>query len=208
MTVPGCGTYRRPMRPRPPLPAPAGQSERLTELLVAWGTGDRDAGDHLLPIVYDDLHRQAMRAVRNEPAESTLDATGLVHEAYLRLVAQERVTWKNRAHFFGIAAQIMRRILVDHARARRAEKRGGGMHRVTLSDVALDPAARIDVLQLDEALERLAALDPGQARLVELRYFGGLTIEETAEALEMSPATVKREWAITRAWLRRELEST
>ena len=196
------------MRPRPPLPAPARQSERVTELLVAWGAGDRDAGDHLLPIVYEDLHRQAMRAVRNEPAESTLDATGLVHEAYLRLVAQERVTWKNRAHFFGIAAQIMRRILVDHARGRRAEKRGGGMQRVTLADVALNPGARVDVLQLDDALERLAALDPAQARLVELRYFGGLTIEETAEALEMSPATVKREWAITRAWLRRELEST
>lgn len=194
------------MQPRHVDRASSPSPEGVTDLLVAWGSGDRAAGDHLLPIVYEDLHRQAMRAVRREPLESTLEATGLVHEAYLRLVDQRRASWKNRAQFFGVAAQIMRRILVDHARARGADKRGGGMHRVTLGDVAHDHGPCIDVLQLEEALERLAALDPAQARLVELRYFGGLTIEETAEALEMSPATVKREWAITRAWLRRELE--
>jgi RNA polymerase sigma factor (TIGR02999 family) len=179
----------------------------VTELLVAWTAGDRDAGNRLLPAIYDDLRAQAARAMRHEPAESSLDATGLVHEAYLRLVDQQRVTWQNRAHFFGVAAQVMRRILVDHARARMAQKRGGGAQRLTLgdADAAHAPEPAVDVLALHEALERLAALDPEQARLVELRYFGGLSIEETAETLGVSPATVKREWATARAWLRREI---
>ena len=181
----------------------------VTQLLLAWGAGDQAAGDRLLAAVYTELRRQAARAMRRESSEHTLQTTALVHEAYLRLVDQRRVVWQNRAHFFGVAAQLMRRILVDHARERRAAKRGGGARPLTLGDVddAAAPAADAgaDVLALHEALERLAALDPEQARLVELRYFAGLSIEETAEALGVSPATVKREWAIARAWLRREL---
>ena len=179
----------------------------ITNLLVAWGKGDAGAEAKLLPAIYEELHRQASRAMRRENVGHTLQATALVHEAYMRLVDQDRVEWKNRAHFFGIAAQLMRRILVDHARGHLAEKRGGGVIHVTLSDApnATDRADELDVLALNDALERLAALDPQQARVVELRYFGGMNIEETAEALDISPATVKREWAMARAWLRREL---
>ena len=149
--------------------------------------------------------------MRRESAGHTLQATALVHEAYLRLVDQRRVVWRNRAQFFGVAAQLMRRILVDHARERRAAKRGGGMPQLALDEAAAAaPTADegMDVLALHDALERLAALDLEQARLVELRYFGGLSIEETAEALDVSPATVKREWALARAWLRRELSAS
>jgi len=159
--------------------------------------------------VYAELHQQAARAMGRETPEHTLQATALVSEAYLRLIDQSRVQWRNRAHFFGVAAQLMRRILVDHARGRLAAKRGGGVRQLTLDDA--DPVGAspndeaVDVLALHEALERLAALDPGQARIVELRYFGGMTIEDTAEALDLSPATIKREWAVARAWLRREL---
>jgi RNA polymerase sigma factor (TIGR02999 family) len=181
----------------------------VTGLLLAWGRGDRSAADRLVPAVYDELHRQAERAMRHEGDEHTLQATALVHESYLRLVDQRQVEWRNRAHFFAIASTVMRRITVDHARARLASKRGGGATQISLSDAARDDAAGgsddVDLLALHEALERLAALDADQARLVELRYFGGLTIEETAEALGVSPATVKREWASARAWLRREL---
>lgn len=182
----------------------------MTHLLLAWRAGDAAAGEQLLPAIYAELHRQAARAMRRESPEHTLQATALVHEAYLRLVDQNRVEWRNRAHFFGVAAQLMRRILVDHARGRDAAKRGGGIKAVTLSDVdaAGSPGEKdLDVLALNEALETLAVLDPRQARLVELRYFTGLNIEETAEALDISPATVKREWAIARAWLRRELSA-
>ena len=192
---------------QPPLPPPqeAPRSD-VTQLLLAWRGGDPSAGERLLPAIYAELHRQAARAMRREPSEHTLQATALVHEAYLRLVDQSRVEWRNRAHFFGVAAQIMRRILVDHARGRHAAKRGGGMQRLTLNDADAAVGEReVDVLDLHEALERLDALDPLQARLVELRYFSGLNIEETAEALDISPATVKREWAVARAWLRREL---
>ena len=179
----------------------------VTPLLVAWGAGDAAAGEQLLPAVYAELRRQAARAMRREGDEHTLQATALVHEAYLRLVDQKRVVWRNRSHFFGIAAQMMRRVLVDHARGRDAAKRGGGAQRITLGDAdAVATDAGVDVLALHEALERLAALDADQARLVELRYFAGLSIEETADALEVSPATVKREWATARAWLRRELD--
>jgi RNA polymerase sigma factor (TIGR02999 family) len=179
-------------------------------LLLAWGSGDKAAGEKLLPAIYQELHRQATRAMRREGEEHTLQATALVHEAYLRLVDQRRAEWHNRAQFFGVASQVMRRILVDHARAQHAAKRGGTMQQITLGDAAQTAATHaddsaLDVLALHDALDRLAAMDPDQARLVELRYFGGMNIEETAEALGISPATVKREWAVARAWLRREM---
>ena len=193
-------------------PEPDAPPADVTPLLLAWGNGDESAGEQLLPVVYAELHRQAARAMRREAVEHTLQATALVHEAYLRLVDQQRIEWRNRAQFFGVAAQTMRRILVDHARGQHAAKRGGGMQQITLSE-ANQPAAAdgdnsVDVLALHEALHRLSALDPDQARLVELRYFGGLNIEETADALGISPATVKREWAVARAWLRRELSAS
>ena len=180
----------------------------VTGLLLAWSGGDATAGEQLLAAIYDELHRQAARAMRREGDAHTLQATAVVHEAYLRLVDQRRVEWRSRAHFFGVAAQMMRRVLVDHARARLADKRGGALQRVTLGHASAgsETDADLDVLALHDALERLAALDPDQARLVELRYFGGLGIEDTAEALGVSPATMKREWAVARAWLRRELD--
>ena len=196
-----------------PRASPIGAAVRVTDLLLAWGAGDRAALDTLLPIVYDQLRRQAARALRREGEAHTLQATALVHEAYFRLVEQDRVQWHNRAQFFGVAAQILRRILIDHARARRAAKRGGGAIRLTLEEVNTPHGGdrggdALDVLALHDALERLAKLDPAQVRLVELRYFAGLTIEETAAALGLSPATVKREWAVARGWLRRELAVT
>lgn len=181
----------------------------VTAMLVAWSGGEHDAPDALMNAVYGELRRQAARAMNREPEHATLQATALVHEAYLRLVDQRRVNWRNRSHFFGIAAQLMRRILVDHARGRLADKRGGNQTPVTLTDSGANaPHAgetSVDVIALHDALERLALLDPDQARIVELRYFGGLTIEETAEATGVGPTTVKAEWAIARAWLRREL---
>jgi RNA polymerase sigma factor (TIGR02999 family) len=192
----------------PPHDADTGSpSPDVTGLLLAWSAGDASAGERLLAAIYDELHRQAARAMRHEGEAHTLQATAVVHEAYLRLVDQRRVEWRSRAHFFGVAAQMMRRVLVDHARARLAGKRGGALQRVTLGDVGSGSSSDsdVDVLALHEALERLAAIDPEQARLVELRYFGGLGIEDTADALGVSPATVKREWALARAWLRREL---
>jgi RNA polymerase sigma factor (TIGR02999 family) len=190
-------------------PANAARDE-VTNLLRSWGRGGDDAADRLLAVIYDDLHAQAARAMRREGGEHTLQATALVHEAYLRLVGQRHVDWKNRAHFFAIAAQAMRRVLVDHARGRLAEKRGGGVEKVTLSEAgaASHDNDAIDVLALHDALERLAVLDPDQARVVELRYFGGMNIDETAETLGVSAATVKREWAVARAWLKRELSES
>ena len=177
----------------------------LTELLLVAQSGSAAALEQLLPLVYDELKRLAARQLRSERSDHTLQTTGLVHEAYLKLIDQRRTTWQNRAHFFGIASQAMRRILVDHARRRGARKRSGG-HPVTLDDdLAATGPESDDVLAVDAALERLAELDPRQARLVELRYFAGLTIEETAEALAISPATVKREWLSAKAWLQREL---
>ena len=191
---------------------PDDSARDLTPLLVAWGKGDVSAGEKLLPVIYAELHRQASRAMRREGHDHTLQATALVHEAYLRLVDQRRAEWQNRAQFFGVAAQAMRRVLVDHARAQHAEKRGGGVQQVTLNDANQPASAEsdhsMDVLALHEALDKLAKLDPDQARLVELRYFGGLSIEETAESLGVSPATVKREWAVARAWLRREMSAS
>jgi len=181
----------------------------ITQLLIAWSEGRGEALERLVPMVYDDLRRMAARYMRREPAGHALQPTALVHEAYVRLIDQRQVKWRNRAHFFGVAAAMMRRILVDEARLRRAEKRGGQWERVTLSghDVAVAGADEIDVLSLHQALERLAAFDPRQERIVELRYFGGLTIEETAEVLAISEATVAREWTIAKAWLQAELST-
>jgi RNA polymerase sigma factor (TIGR02999 family) len=179
----------------------------VTELLQAWSGGDRAALDRLMPLVYDELKRVAARHLAGERAGHTLQATALVHEAYLKLVDQRSARWQNRAQFFAVAAQLMRRILVDHARAHAAAKRGAGATRVTLSaleETGVDQPD-LDVVALDAALDRLAALDPRQARVVELRYFGGLSLEETASVVEISPATVKRDWAMARAWLYQQL---
>ena len=185
----------------------APKSPAITQLLIAWSDGRREALDDLMPIVYADLRRLAGGYMRRESADHALQPTALVHEAYVRLIDQKQVKWRNRAHFFGVAAGMMRRILVDNARRRRAEKRGGEWERVTLAgdEVAANGQAEIDVLALHEALERLAEFDPQQERIVELRYFGGLTIEETAEVIGISPATVVREWTIAKAWLRTDL---
>ncbi len=179
----------------------------MTSLLAAARAGEKGALDALLPLVYDELRRIARAQMRRERPGQTLDATALVHEAWLRL-GGGAVAAGDRAHFLGIAARLMRQILVERARARHAAKRGGHRERVTL-DEGLLPSSDgcVDVLALDQALERLASLDPMNARLVELRFFGGLTVEEAAEALDISPATLKRRWALARAFLLRELES-
>lgn len=180
--------------------------QNVTQLLIAWKGGDKRALDKLIPIVYDELRRQASRYLRRERAGHTLQTTALIHEAYLRLIDQRSVQWQNRAQFFGIAAQLMRRILVDHARAKHRAKRGGSDLRVSLTDVmALTKDPDLDLLEIDEALTRLAAIDEQQSKIVELRFFSGLSIEETAAALEISPATVKRDWSVARAWLYREI---
>jgi RNA polymerase sigma factor (TIGR02999 family) len=168
---------------------------------------ERQSLDSLLPLVYKELRRLAAGYLRREKPGQTLQPTALVHEAYLRLMKDRPDRWQNRAHFCAIAAHSMRQILIERARARGAAKRGGARHRVTLDDAfAAGENRSIDLLALDEALERLATMDPEQARLVELRFFGGLTVEETAEAMDISPATVKRHWTIAKAWLTRELE--
>jgi len=180
--------------------------EGVTQLLVAWNQGDQAALDQLLPAVYEELRRLARNYLRQERPGHTLQPTALVHEAYLRLIDQRNVTWQNRAHFLGMAAQMMRRILINHALAKKAGKRGGLSERITL-DKALNFAEQreLDLVALDDALKGLAALDPEQGRIVELRFFGGLSIEETAEVLGISPATVKREWGTAKMWLHREL---
>ncbi len=179
----------------------------VTRLLLAWNQGDQSAIERLMPLVYDELRRLAERHFRRERVGHTLQPTAVVHEAYFRLVDQTRVTWKNRGHFFAVASQAMRRILVDYARARAADKRGGGEKRVTLAsaEASPEPSGELDLLALDEALTRLKGLDGAQAQVVELRFFGGLSIEETAEALETSPSSVKREFRSAKAWLYREL---
>jgi RNA polymerase sigma-70 factor, ECF subfamily len=180
--------------------------EGITQLLVRWGDGDQRALEELMPLVYDELHQLARSYLRRERADHTLQPTALVHEAYLRLIDQSRANWQSRSQFFGIAAQMMRRILVDHARLHQAAKRGDGDLKLSLTqaDQVADQQA-VDVLALDEALHRLAAFSPQQSQVVELRFFGGLTIEETAKLLGVSHATVERDWSVARAWLRREL---
>lgn len=177
----------------------------VTHLLIAWSDGDSDALERLMPLVYRELKRQAERRLRRERPDHTLEPTALVHEAYLKLIDQKQARWRNRAHFFAIAAQAMRRILVDHARARQAEKRGGDwkLSFDEAIDVSDDRADRM--VALDDALKALAELDPQKSRLVELKYFGGLSLEEIAEALEVSRATVIREWRMAKAWLYGEL---
>jgi len=184
----------------------------ITGLLKAWGQGDQGALEQLMPLVYSQLRAQARRHLRNERPDLTLQSTALVHEVYLRLVRADDVDWRDRVHFFALSAQIMRRILVDAARKRAAAKRGGGALRVDHSSaVDLDqvPAADSDAASLcalDDALESLAQIDPRRAKVIELRFFGGLSVEETAEALEVSPQTVMRDWRLARAWLARELK--
>ena len=178
----------------------------VTELLHAWSDGDKTALDQLVPVVYDELRRQASRYLRREAAGHTLQTTALVNEAYLRLVDQKNIRWQNRAQFFGIAAQLMRRILVDHARAKHRAKRGGRDVRVTLDDAfAIAANQEIDLIALDAALDRLAQIDEQQSKVVEMRFFSGLNVEETAAALGVSPATVKRDWNVAKAWLYREM---
>lgn len=181
----------------------------VTTLLARWSSGDAGALEQLTPIVYDELRRIARRHLARERKDHTLQSTALVHEAYLRLIGGSGSEYQNRQHFFAVAAQVIRRVLVDHARAVNAAKRGGGAQKIVLEDQpeASAPAENVaEVLALHEALERLAAFDPQQARIVELRYFAGLSIEETAEVIGISPATVKRDWVMARAWLARELK--
>ena len=185
----------------------------VTQLLARWADGDQGALDLLLPLVYDELRRIARNQLRRERGDHTLVATALVHELYFRLIDQRRTTWQNRAHFFALAAQLMRRILVDHARAADAEKRGRLLTTLVFDDAVegdvrtAETTEAADVLAIDEALHRLAAIDADQARIVELRFFAGLTVEETAHVLKRSPRTVKREWRLARAWLYRALQS-
>jgi RNA polymerase sigma factor (TIGR02999 family) len=176
--------------------------DRVTRLLLEWGDGDERARDEMLPLVYNELRRLAVAYMLHERRHHTLRPTELVHEAYLRLVDQRQVVWKNRAQFVGLAAVMMRRILVNHARERAAAKRGGGVQKIPLS--AVDPADAtpdVEVIALHEALERLAAIDTRKSRIVELKFFGGLTTSEIADVLELSPATVERDWSFARAWL-------
>ncbi len=180
----------------------------VTQLLVDWGNGDRQALEKLTPLVYQELKRLAARYLRRERREHTLQSTALVHEAWLRLIDQNHVHWQNRAQFFGIAAEMIRRILIDHARNRQAAKRGDGAIKLSLDEALGAPDRRdFDLVALDDALEDLTKLDPKQGKLVELRFFAGLSIEESAEVLGVSPATVKREWAVAKAWLYRELSA-
>ena len=180
--------------------------ENVTELLLDWSNGDKAALDRILPIVYDELRKQAARYLRHERAGHTLQTTALIHEAYIRLVDQKNVRWQNRAHFFGISAQMMRRILVDHARTKGRVKRGGSDIKVSLDDANLmAKPTNLDLVALDEALDRLAEIDEQQSKIVELRFFSGLTVEETAEVLKISTATVKRDWSMAKAWLHREV---
>ncbi|HEV8371087.1 MAG TPA: sigma-70 family RNA polymerase sigma factor [Pyrinomonadaceae bacterium] len=183
-------------------------SEGVTQLLIDWSKGDQAALDKVMPLVYSELRRLASNYLRRERAGHTLQPTALVNEAYLKLVDQRNAKWQNRAQFFGISAQLMRRILVDHARQHQAEKRGGSeQQRLSISSVeALAKKPEIDLLALNEALEELAKMDSQQARIVELKFFGGLSIEETAEVLGIGHATVERDWRMARAWLRRQLQ--
>lgn len=185
----------------------AENSQNITRMLKDWSGGKREALDLLLPFVYEELRRQASRYLRRERSDHTLQTTALIHEAYLKLIDQKDVQWQNRAHFYAIAAQAMRRILVDYARTRKREKRGGDDVKLQLDEAIQTPAKEknIDLVALDEALNQLAEFDERQARIVELRYFSGMTEEETAEVLDISPATVRRDWNLAKAWLHFQL---
>lgn len=184
----------------------ASDPENVTRLLLEWSDGNQQALEEMLPLIYDELRHLAHIFLYRERPGDTLQTTALVHEAYLRLIDQRDPRWQNRAHFFAIAAQAMRRILIDSARKHVAEKRGGGGEKVSLAEVAsLSSEPDANLLALDEALNALAEIDPQQSRIIELRYFGGLTIEETVEVMKLSPATIKREWAMARAWLHQAL---
>ena len=182
--------------------------EDVSRLLVAWGNGDEAARDELMPLVYGELHRLAHQYMNRERPGHTLQTSALVNEAFVKLVDQKDVHWQNRAHFFGIAAQSMRRILVDHARSRHYAKRGGDARQVSLDEVAIvSPERAAEVVALDDALNGLEEIDPRKSQIVELRFFGGLTIEETAEVLKVSPGTVMRDWTLAKAWLRKQMVS-
>lgn len=179
---------------------------QVSQLLIAWSNGDEAAADELMPLVYGELRRMARRYMAGQHAGHTLQTTALIHEAYLKLVGKDDRQWQNRAHFFGVAGQAMRHILVDYARSRQATKRGGEARAVTLNEAALVSQERAgELVALDEALNKLTALSPRQSRVVESRYFGGLSVEETAEVLKISPETVTRDWRMAKAWLLREL---
>jgi RNA polymerase sigma factor (TIGR02999 family) len=183
-----------------------GPSNQVTELLVRWRGGDKAALDSLMPLVYTELRRIANHYLQSERSDHTLQSTALVHEAYVRMTQQALPQWQNRAHFFAVAAQLMRQILVDHARSHRASKRGGGVFNLALEDAEDQPKVLdVDLVALDEALKSLAIMDAQQSRVVELKFFGGLSVEDTAEVMGVSASTVKRDWTTARAWLFREL---
>jgi RNA polymerase sigma factor (TIGR02999 family) len=180
----------------------------VTELLIAWGDGDRAALDQLMPLVYEELRRLAHRYIKRERPNHTLQTSGLVNEAYLRLVDQSQLKLKNRAHFFGIAARLMRQILVDYARKRKYAKRGGDAQRIPFEEILIVSDERAaDIVALDDALKELSEIDPRQSQIVELRFFGGLSIEEAAQVLDVSPGTVMRDWTLAKAWLRMAVTS-
>lgn len=182
------------------------ESRNVTRMLAEWQAGDRSALDRLMPLVYDELRRIAARYLHSERSGHTLQTTALVHEAYLRLVDETRIQWQGRAHFFGVAATLIRHILVDHARTQKAVKRGGAAQKVSLDEAFAIPVDNeTDVLAVDDALQTLSKIDPQQGRIVELRFFAGLTIEETAEAMQISASTVKRDWILAKTWIYREL---
>lgn len=182
------------------------ETHEVTQLLIDWSHGDKTALEKLMPLVDEELRRLAHRYMSRERAGHTLQTTALVNEAFVRLINRTKVDWQNRAHFFGLAAQLMRTILVDHARSHACTKRGGGAYKLELDEaMVVSQQKAAEVLALDDALKELAAIDPQQGRIVELRFFGGLTVEEAAEVLNLSPATIKREWSTAKAWLYREL---
>lgn len=184
-------------------------SPQVTQLLVAWGKGDELAREQLMSLVYEELHRLAHRYMSRESPGHTLQTSALVNEAFVRLVDQKQVQWQSRSHFFGIAAQMMRRILVDYARGRNYAKRGGGAQQISLDEgLILSEERSAEVVGVHEALERLAEFDSRKSQIVELRFFGGLSIEETAGVLGVSPGTVMRDWTLAKAWLRREISSS
>ncbi len=184
----------------------APSSSEVTKYLQAWNQGDEAALEKLMPIVYNELRKLARSYMRRERSGHTLQATALVHEAFLRLIDQNAVTWQNRAHFFGIAAQMMKRILVNHEVSRRAAKRSGGAEKVTLEQAkGIESQQDLDIIQLNEALQELESMDSRQCRIVELRFFSGLTLEETAEVMNLSLATVKRDWSTAKLWLRQRI---